>query len=70
MDMLITVPEKNAPSYESFPADFLSSFLYIGTQEHRPLRLAYCDSDGRLLDSASNPHRCSYNKSLGFMIFQ
>lgn len=67
MNILITVPEIHAPSYESFPADFLAPFLYTGTQEFRPLRIAFMDDDGKLLDLASNPHPCSYSHIRGFL---
>ena len=67
MNALITIPEKQAPSYESFPADFLSDFIYIGTQEFRPLRLAFLDVDGNLLDIVSNPHPCLYDQRAGFI---
>lgn len=67
MNALITIPEKHAPAYESFPADFLADFVYTGTSEYRPLRLAFLDVDGNLLDIASNPHPCCYDNRVGFV---
>ena len=69
MRTLITVPEEAAPSYDSFPLDFLAPFLYVGEGKNRPLRAAFLDDDGSLLDRSSRlweaPRRF-YREELGF----
>ena len=69
MRTFITIPEKDAPVYDDFPLDFLAPFLYIGDEENRPLRAAFLDDDGSLLDRSSRtleaPRRF-YREELGF----
>ena len=56
MRTMITVPENNsAMPYENFTAEFLSPFVYIGDNEYHPVRVAYVDTDGTLLDRVGNP---------------
>ena len=66
MRTLITIPEKDAPSYADFPSDFLVPFLYVGDEENRPLRAAFLGDGGVLLDRSSRPLPCSYREDLGF----
>ena len=67
MRLLITVPEKDAPSYDSFPLDFLAPFLYIGDDDFRPVRAAFLDDDGSLLDRSSRRLPGAYHPDLGFI---
>ncbi len=72
MDMLITVNDIHAPTWDDFPADFLKDYLWIGDSGFRPIRLAYVNEGGELLDGVCNTierHRNEkifYHKSLGY----
>ena len=66
MRTLITVPEHHAPRYDGFTAEFLASAIWIGNDSFRPIRVAYLDSDGRLLDRAANPLPFRYHEKIGY----
>ena len=69
MRTLITVPEEDAPSHDSFPLDFLAPFLYVGDAKNRPLRAAFLGDGGCLLDRSSltlEDRRRFYREELGF----
>jgi hypothetical protein len=63
---MITVPENNsAMPYENFTAEFLSPFVYIGDNEYHPVRVAYLDTDGTLLDRAGNSLPFTWHALIG-----
>jgi len=48
---MVKVPERLAPDYAGFPLDpYLEHIIYLGQDGSRPVRAAYCDDAGRLLD--------------------
>lgn len=60
-----------APDPDSFNADFLHDFLWTGDGSFYPVRIAYVNDDGELLDSACNPLKNSrgrlfYHKNTGY----
>lgn len=65
MQTLITVPEDPDLKYDDFSADFAAPFLYIGNDGCRPLRVAYLDQDGYLLDRACNRLPFFFHQKLG-----
>ena len=70
---IVKVSAGIAPAYETFNTDFLQDFLWIGDHEFRPVRIAYVNGDGELLDSACNPLKHSkgtlfYHKNTGYEI--
>ena len=71
---MIKVRESCAPPAEAFSALFLQKYLYIGDEQYHPVRVAYVDSTGQLLDSACNPvkvrslYSLYYNNILGYEI--
>ncbi|MDQ0288266.1 CRISPR-associated helicase Cas3' [Oligosphaera ethanolica] len=68
---MIKTSEYCAPSYDSFTLDeALGSLMYLGDRNFRPIRAAYLDHSGFLLDKASNYSghkgvRLKYGKKLG-----
>ena len=63
---MITVPENNSTMpYENFTAEFLAPFVYIGNDEFHPVRVAYLDEDGTLLDRVGNPMPFIWHPLLG-----
>lgn len=73
MANIVKVPEGLAPKFDSFNADFLRNFLWIGDGSFHPVRIAYVNDDGELLDSACNPlkhlkGRLFYRKNIGYGI--
>ena len=48
---MVKVPERLAPDYAGFPLDpYLEHIIYLGQDGSRPVRAAYCDDAGRLLN--------------------
>lgn len=71
MKNMITVAEKHAPKYEDFPLDdFLRHILWTGEPDNRPIRAAYVDGSGELLNRSGVPAAekeiLSYHKNLGY----
>ena len=63
---LISVRESIAPRYNDFETDFLSPLVYTGTDDFRPIRAAYLDDDGRLLNQSAIPLNYKYSPLLGY----
>lgn len=68
---IIKVSVGIAPDPDSFNADFLHDFLWTGDGSFQPVRIAYVNDDGELLDSACNPLKHSrgrlfYHKNTGY----
>ena len=63
---LISVRESIAPRYNDFETDFLSPLVYTGNDDFRPIRAAYLDDDGRLLNQSAIPLNYKYSPLLGY----
>lgn len=68
---MIKTSEKCAPAYEGFTLDeALGNLMFLGDNNFRPVRAAYLDHSGYLLDKASNyvghdGERLKYGRNLG-----
>ena len=70
MQTMITLPEDDsALPYENFTVDFLAPFIYTGTGGFHPVRAAYLNSDGILLDRTGNPLPFMWHPLLGLEKF-
>ena len=72
LQFMLKVPAKYAPDYAAFPLPMLQHILWTGDQTHRPLRAAYVDESGLLLDQSNLPisqkHLIYYHNNLGFYV--
>lgn len=70
--VMIKVPERLAPDYAAFPLDpYLEHIVYLGQDGNRPVRAAFCDDAGRLLDRsgqriAVGKYRFIYHPETGY----
>ena len=72
LPLMLKVPERNAPDWQVFPADFLDTVLWTGDGSNRPIRAAYVDESGHLLDQScnfieKNHSRFEYHENLGYI---
>lgn len=58
---MIRVSERKSPDYDGFPLEFLSHLLWTGDNSFRPVRAAFLDSSGRLLNLASKSSSSSFS---------
>lgn len=64
---MIKVRMSLAPSYEDFPTAFLSHLLWTGSPGgSRPVRAAWLDESGRLLDQSCRPLNFIYHPKTGY----
>ncbi len=68
---MIRVPESLAPDYAAFPLDtLLEHIIYLGNGDIRPVRAAFRDDSGTLLDRVGRPlegkYSFSYQPSTGY----
>ena len=54
LPLMLKIPERHAPGWADFPADFLDHILWTGDGSNRPVRAAYIDESGRILDQSCN----------------
>ncbi|MBQ9338256.1 MAG: CRISPR-associated helicase Cas3' [Lentisphaeria bacterium] len=73
LPLMLKIPEKYAPEWSDFPADFLQHILWTGNDSVRPVRVAYIDESGRILDQSCNlivkndRLQFEYQKLLGYI---
>ena len=73
LPLMVKVPAKYAPEWSDFPVDFLHNILWTGDDNFHPVRAAYIDESGRILDQACNiietiSHlQFAYHGSLGYI---
>lgn len=71
--VMIKTSESCAPGYEAFTLDeALGNMMYLGNREFRPVRAAFLDQSGFLLDKAANyagrtGERLQYSRNLGLL---
>lgn len=61
---MIKVRESKAPRYDGFPVDFLSHLLWTGDGSFHPVRAAFLDPSGKLLNLSSQSAHPSKSKSI------
>ena len=54
LPMMLKIPARHAPAWEDFPADFLRGIMWTGDDSFHPVRAAYIDEAGRILDQSCN----------------
>ena len=73
LPLMLKVPERHAPGWSDFPADFLNNILWTGDGSDRPIRAGYVDESGRILDQScnlitgKNHSRFEYHPALGYI---
>lgn len=67
---LLTVNENIAPEYASFETAFLSPLIWVGNDTFRPVRAAYVDYDGQLLDQSASPLKFKYVNEIGYFKYK
>ncbi len=72
LGLMIKVREYYAPTADDFSPDFLQEYLWVGHDDScRPIRVAYVDDTGQLLDCACNPVKNGvlyFTKEIGYEI--
>ena len=54
LPLMLKIPARYAPDWSDFPVDFLEHILWTGDGSNRPVRAAYIDESGRILDQSCN----------------
>lgn len=72
LPLMLKVPERYAPDWKDFPANFLDDVLWTGNDSNHPIRAAYIDEAGHILDQSCNfvekKHlRFEFHKNMGYI---
>lgn len=72
LPLMLKVPEHCAPDWNDFPADFLDAVLWTGNDSNHPVRVAYIDESGHILDQSCNfvekkHFRFECHKNMGYI---
>ncbi len=67
---LLSINENMAPEYTSFETAFLSPLIWVGNDDFRPVRAAYVDYDGQLLDQSASPLKYKYIDEIGYFKYK
>ena len=77
LPLMLKIPDRLAPSWDDFPADFLRNIIWTGDDNgFHPVRTAYIDDSGHILDQAcnivvtKNGYQLAYHEKTGYICIQ